>query len=46
MLVPTFKRKEDLLSLNLYRGIKVLERASKLNKKVLDGWLGKVMDIS
>ena len=38
-LVPIFRGKGDLLNLNSYRGIKLLEHVSKLYEKILDGHL-------
>ena len=36
LLVPIFKGKGDPLNLNSYRGIKLLEHAFKMYKKILD----------
>ena len=36
-LVPIFKGKRNPINPNSYRGIKILEHAFKLYKKVLDG---------
>ena len=36
-LVPIFKGKGNSINPNSYRGIKILEHAFKLYKKVLDG---------
>ena len=44
-LVPIFKRKGDPLNPNSYRGIKLLEHAFKLYKKVLNGRFHEVVDI-
>ena len=44
-LVPIFKGKGDPLNPNSHRGIKLLEHAFKLYKKILDGHLHKVVDI-
>ena len=41
-----FKGKEDSLSPNFYRVIKLLEHDFKLYKKVLDGHLPEVVDIN
>ena len=43
LLVPIFRGKEDPLNPNCYRGIKLLEHAFKLYKKVLNGHLRKVV---
>ena len=37
LLVPIFKGKGNPINPNSYRGIKILEHAFKLYKKVLDG---------
>lgn len=44
LLVPMFKRKGDLLRLNLQRVVKLLQHAFKFYKKVLDGCLRKLVD--
>ena len=43
-LVPIFKRKEDPLNPNSYRGIKLLEHTFKLYEKVSDGHLHEVVN--
>ena len=44
-LVLIFKGEGDPLNPNSYRGIKLLEHAFKLYKKVLDGCLHEMVDI-
>ena len=45
-LVPIIKGKGDPLNSNSYRGIKLLEHAFELYKKVLDGHWREVVDIN
>lgn len=44
-LVPVYQGKGDPLNTNSYRGIKLLEHASKLYKRVLDIRLREIVDI-